>query len=172
MRLRLEFVFFYPKHFSKDEKTRVHAECLFRPFQELRSGRLFAEAASALIRAWNESSVRDRRSIDRKTKESDEMFCCQNCKKTVPSGTRSTKIVVQIREKEYSSRGADPSERRRRFTRGRRPRSKKQKYDRGGRGYEIVREIMVCPECATTMEPAVPPQPAVPVAESADSTVE
>lgn len=83
------------------------------------------------------------------------MFRCQNCDKVVPSGTRGSKIVVQIREKEYRPRGSDPSERRR-YPRGRGPR-KKQKYDRGGSGHEIVREIMVCPECAKTMEPAPPP---------------
>jgi hypothetical protein len=83
------------------------------------------------------------------------MFRCQNCDKVVPTSTRSSKIVVQIREKEYRSRGSDPSERRR-YPRGRGPR-KKVKFDRGGAGHEIVREIMVCPECAATMEPVQPP---------------
>jgi len=84
------------------------------------------------------------------------MFRCQNCDRIVPAGVRSNKIVVQIRRKEYAARGPDPSERRR-YPRGRGPR-KKQKYDRGGAGHEIVREIMVCPECAKTVVPATPPE--------------
>ena len=78
------------------------------------------------------------------------MFRCQNCDTVVPAGTRSSKIIVETRAKEYAPRGADPSERRRRFPRGRGPR-KKQKYDRGGTGREIVREKMVCPKCAESM---------------------
>ena len=74
------------------------------------------------------------------------MFICQNCQTVVPAGTRSTKIVVQTREREYESRGPDPSERR---FRG--PRPRRRDYDRGGHGTEIVREIMVCPKCAEEM---------------------
>lgn len=75
------------------------------------------------------------------------MFRCQECGTIVASGTRSHKIVVQTREKTYEPRGANPRERPR-WSRGRGRSKKKAPYDKGGQGTEIVRELMVCPECA------------------------
>ncbi|GAB4160405.1 MAG: hypothetical protein Tsb009_37710 [Planctomycetaceae bacterium] len=78
------------------------------------------------------------------------MFRCQSCNTVVPPRTRSQKIVVQTRQRIYEPRGVDPSERRGGRGRGRSTR-KKQAYDKGGQGTEIVRELMVCPNCAEKM---------------------
>lgn len=72
------------------------------------------------------------------------MFRCQICNQVVPAGTRSQKLTLKTRPKQYSSRGRDPSERRRSF----RDREPRQPYDKGGEGREIVQEVMVCPQCA------------------------
>lgn len=78
------------------------------------------------------------------------MFRCQMCDTIVPAGIRSAKVVVATREKVYEPRGQDPRERRGgRGFRGRRGPRKKKPYDKGGRGVEIVRELAVCPGCAT-----------------------
>jgi hypothetical protein len=83
------------------------------------------------------------------TKEN-SVFRCQSCDTVAPAKTRGQKIVVQTRPKTYNPRGVDPRERR--FGRGRgKPTKKKEGYDKGGVGTEIVREIMVCPRCAESM---------------------
>ena len=52
-------------------------------------------------------------------------YQCEKCKATQPHGTPSNRIVVETREKVYPRRGDDP----------------------GGKGFETVREMVVCPEC-------------------------
>lgn len=85
------------------------------------------------------------------------MFRCQMCETVCPPKTRTSRIVVKTRPKEYESRGPDPSERRRfSRTRGRRPSRKE--YDKGGEGHEIVRELVVCPKCAAKFQDPEPVQ--------------
>lgn len=70
------------------------------------------------------------------------MYRCEICKSVVPPNTPSTRIVVETRPKEYptrSDRSARNSKRSNRF---------QQPSDIGGKGFEIVREIVVCPICA------------------------
>jgi hypothetical protein len=74
------------------------------------------------------------------------LFHCQMCESLVPKGVRSHRLVIKTRPKSYSSRGSD-------MTTGRRWQSKfkpktKANYDKGGKGTEIVQELMVCPACA------------------------
>lgn len=75
------------------------------------------------------------------------------CGSVVPHGIRSHKIVVNTREKTYEPRGTRPRERRP-WQRGRRGQSstRRQVYDKGGHGREIVRELVVCPDCAKKYE--------------------
>lgn len=76
------------------------------------------------------------------------MFRCDRCNAVVPAGTRETKIIVETRPKTYESRGGMTRE----FPRSRRPMGRRarraQSFDKGGTGFEIVREISVCPKCA------------------------
>ncbi len=74
------------------------------------------------------------------------MFRCQKCGTIVASGIRSKKVVVKTREKTYEAR--EPVRARNRYARRKNRHKKKQNYDRGGHGYETVRELTVCPECA------------------------
>ena len=87
------------------------------------------------------------------------MFRCQKCETIVPAGTRTAKVVVATRPRTYESRGQDPSERRGRgrFVRGKRVRKRKP-YDKGGAGTEIVRELSVCPKCATELNAEIAAQ--------------
>lgn len=69
------------------------------------------------------------------------MFRCEQCSKVVPAGVSAVKVVTAYRDKEYPERTAtNPRGRGFRATRT---------IDRGGRGREIVTEVMMCPECAT-----------------------
>lgn len=87
------------------------------------------------------------------------MFRCQMCESVCPPKTRTSRIVVKTRHKEYSARGPDPSERRR-FSPGRRGRRPAKKdYDKGGEGHEIVRELVVCPTCAAKFSDPEPVTP-------------
>ena len=65
------------------------------------------------------------------------------CDKVVGAGTKAVKITVASRPKEYKGT-VEESPRRRfgRFREARKPR------DRGGRGYETVKEMTVCASCA------------------------
>jgi len=74
------------------------------------------------------------------------MFRCQKCGTIVASGIRSHKLVVQTREKTYTAR--EPERPQGRYARRKNRHKKKQNYDRGGHGYETVRELTVCPSCA------------------------
>lgn len=71
------------------------------------------------------------------------MYRCEMCHAVVPPNTPATRLVVETREKEYptrSDRGA--RNKKQRFNRFQQP------SDIGGKGVEIVREIVVCPICA------------------------
>ena len=72
------------------------------------------------------------------------MFRCYNCQKVTPVGTPAHRQVIEYREKTYTSRVGEKERR-----------SGGKKYgrtDQGGRGKEIVREVMLCPECARRFE--------------------
>jgi len=65
------------------------------------------------------------------------------CGKVSGAGTKSSKVTVASREKEYKGNIEEfPQRRFGRFRETRKPR------DRGGRGHEIVKELMVCSTCA------------------------
>lgn len=74
------------------------------------------------------------------------MFRCQLCDTVVPKSTRSHRIIVQTRARNYDPRRLKSDEGRKTFrkmrTRG------KPNFDKGGVGTEIVQELMVCPQCA------------------------
>ena len=66
------------------------------------------------------------------------------CGKVAPAGTKSNKVTVATRPKEYKGTPEPPSNRR--F--GRFREAPKQR-DRGGHGHEIVKELTVCAGCAS-----------------------
>lgn len=82
-----------------------------------------------------------------------KVFKCQICGHVAPSGTRATKVVLESRAKNYTSRGGGDGFQRR--FRG--PRPSRRDYDKGGSGHEIVREALACEACAKTITPAEPP---------------
>lgn len=65
------------------------------------------------------------------------------CGKVAGAGIKSQRVTVASRPKEYAGTVEPPSQRR--F--GRFREAPKQR-DRGGRGHEIVKELMVCNTCA------------------------
>ena len=65
------------------------------------------------------------------------------CGKVAAAGTKSQRVTVATRPKEYPGTVEPPSQRR--F--GRFREAPKQR-DRGGRGHEIVKELVVCSTCA------------------------
>lgn len=70
------------------------------------------------------------------------VFRCQMCGTVSPAGTKSHKLTVKVRQKEYQGTIEEaPRRRRGRFPEPRKPR------DRGGSGHEIVREVTVCESC-------------------------
>jgi hypothetical protein len=73
------------------------------------------------------------------------MYVCQICQKTVLPRTPANRIITETRARHYPRRSnANPVSRKRKSGRTNDPR----KDDPGGVGYEIVREIIVCPVCA------------------------
>ena len=81
------------------------------------------------------------------------VYICEICKKKVPSGTKCRMITVDSREKWYSHR----AKANRGYTKRKGqlvfPLTKSRKNgdrmdDPGGHGWEIAREIRVCPQCA------------------------
>jgi rubredoxin len=68
------------------------------------------------------------------------MFICEICKSIVPPSTPATRFVVETRNTIYPPRKETHIFRRN-------GRLVKQD-DPGGRGTEIVKEMIVCPECA------------------------
>lgn len=64
------------------------------------------------------------------------------CGKVAGAGTKAMKVTVASRPKEYRGNVEDFPQRR--FGRFREPQKPR---DRGGRGHEIVKELMVCASC-------------------------
>ena len=85
------------------------------------------------------------------------MFRCQICEKVVEPGVRAAKLVVQTRPKTYEPRGRQPDARGFR-SRGPRRSTRGGNYDKGGEGREIVREVMVCPDCEAQHAPTETPR--------------
>ena len=79
------------------------------------------------------------------------MFRCQICGQIAPAGTRSSKVVLVSRPKNYVSRGGQDGFPRR--FRGQKV--KRREYDRGGKGHEIVREVVACEGCAKQVKPVM-----------------
>ena len=76
------------------------------------------------------------------------MFRCEICGQVAPSGARAKRVVLVSRPKSYSTRGGNEGFQRR--FRG--PRPPRQEYDKGGKGHEIVREVLACGRCAEQVE--------------------
>lgn len=73
------------------------------------------------------------------------MYRCQICNIVVPPNTPCTRLVVETREKEYPSRGDRGG---RNKSGGRNNPRYNSVSDVGGKGTEIVREVVACPTCA------------------------
>ena len=71
------------------------------------------------------------------------MFRCQMCGKVSGARVKAVKVITASRPKEYKGNIEEFAGRR--FGRFRQPSKPR---DRGGRGHEIVKELMVCKECA------------------------
>lgn len=71
------------------------------------------------------------------------MFRCQMCGKVSGARVKAAKVIVASRPKEYKGNIEEFTGRR--FGRFRQPSKPR---DRGGRGHEIVKELMVCGACA------------------------
>jgi hypothetical protein len=69
------------------------------------------------------------------------MYRCQICNVVAPPGTPAERVVIETRAAEYPSR---PKAQHHRVGR-------KMKYadDPGGAGYEIAKEAVACPSCAS-----------------------
>ncbi len=81
------------------------------------------------------------------------MFKCQVCGTTVAAKTPAIRITLELREKIYPSRKhihPNTSQDSQRSTLKAR---KEWRDDPGGWGYEIVREALVCAECAAKHHP-------------------
>lgn len=77
------------------------------------------------------------------------MFRCYFCQQVTPPKTTRHSIVIETREKKYSSRRREPK--RRSF----RERDDAVE-DRGGQGMEILKEVDACPGCATEQQQRQP----------------
>jgi hypothetical protein len=110
------------------------------------------------------------------------MYICQICRKTVPPHTPAHRIPVELRTRRYPRRReanlvfgkrkpvpkdgqprkhhdphtdeAKEEQPKRNGKPGHRPRKGVYIDDAGGEGYEIVREITACPDCAGRVPPA------------------
>ena len=71
------------------------------------------------------------------------MFRCQMCGKVSGAREKAIKVIAASRPKEYKGNIEEFTGRR--FGRFRQPSKPR---DRGGRGHEIVKELMVCKACA------------------------
>lgn len=77
------------------------------------------------------------------------MFRCYFCQQVTPPKTTRHSIVIETREKKYSSRRREPK--RRQF------RNREDTIeDRGGSGTEILREVDACPTCAAKQQTLAP----------------
>lgn len=96
------------------------------------------------------------------------MFRCQICGQVSPAGARARRVVLVSREKTYAQRGGFEGFQRR--FRG--PRPPKQEFDKGGKGHEIVREVLSCNGCADRVTTVVEAAPVEEVEVISDDTPE
>jgi rubredoxin len=81
------------------------------------------------------------------------MFRCHFCAACPPAKTKAIRITVEARARTYPARPeAHPY---------RREGKLKYQDDPGGTGFEIVREVLACPACATYERRALPELAAV-----------
>jgi hypothetical protein len=73
------------------------------------------------------------------------MYRCEICKNVVPANTPTARITAETRAVTYPYR----PEANRKITKGA---GKLKPHDPGGRGFEIVRELIACPDCAGKRE--------------------
>jgi hypothetical protein len=78
------------------------------------------------------------------------MFRCEICGKVTSPGTSAHKVVREVRERFYSERSTANSHGGGGARKGRR------RKDPGGSGHEIVREQLLCPQCAAEHSPDEP----------------
>ena len=72
------------------------------------------------------------------------MFICQNCDRVVEPRTPMTKVITRTRAASYPFRKDATT---------RKVGGKVEKvHDKGGQGYETVKEICVCPDCVAKVE--------------------
>jgi len=71
------------------------------------------------------------------------MYRCEICKTVVPANTPTVHITAETRAVTYPYR----AEANRKIRKGT---GKIKPSDPGGRGFEIVRELIACPDCAAT----------------------
>ena len=73
------------------------------------------------------------------------MFRCELCRCVVPPRTACQRLVLQWRTKKYPYRSRANT-----FFRTNEAGKRKEHHtdDRGGEGREVVKEVIVCPECA------------------------
>ncbi len=71
------------------------------------------------------------------------MYRCEICQKVAPARTKAARIVVETRPRSYPFRP-----RANRFVHERKV---EYRDDPGGSGYEIVREVTACPDCAARL---------------------
>ncbi|MAI72389.1 MAG: hypothetical protein CMM01_15965 [Rhodopirellula sp.] len=95
------------------------------------------------------------------------MFRCHFCQQITPPKTTRHSVVVEVREKHYSSQ-------KREFKRGGRRDFRDRDEptpDRGGQGVEIMREVSACPTCANKQHEVkrVEFETAVPASEVAEA---
>ncbi len=72
------------------------------------------------------------------------MFRCYFCKQVTPPKTTRHTVIIETREKQYSTRRRESKGGPRRGFRGR----DEPPQDRGGKGIEISKEVPACPACA------------------------
>ena len=94
------------------------------------------------------------------------MFRCYFCQQITPPKTTRHSVVIETREKKYSTRRREPK-------RGGFRNRDDSVQDRGGQGMEIMKEVDACPECAAKQgKPKVigVESPASPESNSASAT--
>ena len=83
------------------------------------------------------------------------MYKCQLCGAIVPKRTSCRKVVLATRKKDYPSRRkANPGFDRRGESYLRSNRNSDRNDDRGGTGYETIKEINACDACAKSHKEA------------------
>ena len=72
------------------------------------------------------------------------MYKCEKCQNVVPAKTKAHRVVIETRKKRYPKRE--------RANKIKEDGKVKHIDDPGGMGYETVREIIVCPDCAKKLQ--------------------